>query len=157
MRKLLFMIITILFAFNVKGQVGISYLHSDMISTIGASYQVKEKLNAEFRIGMSVQDFIPHIQLNYSLLNKKDFNLYFASAYSYRYGAIVELSTNNINVTVGPNKSGTFLTGTGFNVSPFSDMKNFSFVAEGLVGIGSFDSFLQGSIGLRYTFMKENN
>ncbi|MFT6872013.1 MAG: hypothetical protein ACJAVN_001018 [Roseivirga sp.] len=155
MKKLLFVLVTILLAVNAKGQIGVSYLHSDMISTLGTSYQVKEKLNAELRIGMSVQNFVPHVQLNYSLLNKKDFNLYVASAYSYRYGVITEISTNNISVTVGSQQSGTFLTGIGFNVSPFSDMKNFSFVAEGLFGASSLDSFLQGSIGFRYTFLKE--
>lgn len=157
MRKLLFMLFTILLVASAKAQIGISYLHSEMISTLGASYQVKDKLSAELRVGMSVQNFIPHLQMNYSLLNKTDFNLYVAAAYSYRYGVITEVSTNNVSVTVGSQQSGTFLTGIGFNVSPFSEMKNFSFVAEGMVGASSLDSFLQGSIGFRYTFLKEGN
>ena len=131
-------------------QLGLSYLHSDMLSTMGASYELNEKFTAELRIGMSVQDFIPHIQLNYTLMEQEGFNLYGGAAYSHRYGITTEISAANISVTVGGLKEGHFLTGLGFNVSPFSEMKNFAFVAEGLVGFGNLDSFLQGSMGLRY-------
>lgn len=154
--KRVFFIALLVFAFNqAKAQIGVSYLHSDVISTIGASYHFNEKLWAEVKLGASVTDVIPHGQVNYNLLIKEKFSLYGGAALAYRYGVTTNISASNISITVGNSQVVTFMPGVGFNVNPFSDLPNFAISAESLVGISSYDTFIQGSIGIRY-FLEKN-
>lgn len=155
MRKLLLALSFIFVVQFAQAQFGVAYLHSNMISAIGASYEINDRIWSEVRIGVSVQNFTPHIQANYNFFKKEKVKFYAGAAYSYRYGVFTAVESGGMMVTVGTEQVGSFLPGVGFNINPFTEVPNFYFSAESLVVINSYDTHLQGSIGLRYVFAKD--
>lgn len=157
MKKIILLFILSFLAVQANAQIGVSYLHSNMISTIGGSYQFNDRIWSEIKVGVSVQNFTPHIQANYNVLKREKIDFYVAAAYAFRYGVTTSVSNGGMTITVGSSQVNTFLPGLGFNISPFDDAPNLMFSAEGLIVANSLDAHLQGSFGIRFILPKKGN
>ncbi len=154
MKKIVLSFILSFLAYQANAQIGVSYLHSNMISAIGGSYQFNDRIWSEIKIGVSVQNFTPHFQANYNVLKSEKIDFYVAAAYAFRYGVTSRVSNLGMTITVGSTQVNTFLPGLGFNINPFNDAPNFIISAEGLIVVNSQDTHPQGSFGIRFILPK---
>ncbi|WP_422008282.1 hypothetical protein [Roseivirga pacifica] len=138
MKKVL-LIALCLFALNqAKAQVGLSFLHSEAVSSFGISTNPEKRIWGEGRIDMDVSEFSPEIMGFYNFIRKEDFNLFGGLGYRFKLA------------------EGPVIPAVGFTVKPFEKMRNFAFHAEGAYVSGAVDGddFLKGAIGFRYFIKK---
>jgi len=137
--KITLTLTSLFFIVNIsKAQVGISYLHSEVISTLGISTNPEKRFWGEARVGLNVNDISPEVMAYYNVVRRDNFNL-FAGA-----GARVVTLENII------------LPAIGFTVKPFEKLNDLAIHAEGAVNTGGEGGgFTRGLIGLRYFIRKK--
>lgn len=130
--KTLITLIILLAPSLVFGQFTVNYNQSSL-PFFGMSYEIKDKLRPEVRIGMNTffDDASIEGVLTYDVLNKDEYEFYAGAG----------VRTGNFTGLVIP---------LGFNFYPWTT-KNFGFQFELAPIIGDQD-ILRGSLGIRYRF-----
>lgn len=140
MKKIFIALFLAVLAFHARAQVGVSYLHSDVISAFGISTNPAKKLWGEARIGLDVDwsNASPEFLGNLNVLRREDFDLFVGIG--ARFNAL----------------EGVILPNVGFQFKPFEKKENFYLHAEGMYVHGEFADIFKGSIGIRY-FIKRKD
>ncbi len=140
MKKILITSILILISFNLKAQVGFSYLHSDVISAVGISTNPDKNIWGELRMGMDINaaDFSPEIVGFTNVIKRDDFKMFLGVG-----GRLQVLE-------------GIVLPAIGFTFKPIESKPNFALHAEGALIVGDFGEVLRGSFGFRYFLRKKS-
>ena len=140
MKRTLLLIALSAIPFISNAQVGLSYLHSDVISAIGVSTNPDKNLWGEARIGLNVnaRDFSPELVGFYNFVRRDDFKVF--------AGAGLRLTTFE----------GIVLPTIGFNFKPIESKPNFALHAEGALLVGDFGEVIRGTIGFRYFLRKKD-
>lgn len=140
MKRFFLTITFVLAAFTSQAQVGVSYLHSDVISSIGISTNPDKTFWGEARVGLDINfsDFSPEFLGFANIIRRDDFNFFVGAG---------------LRVTL---LEGPIIPATGFTFKPIQSKPNFSIHAEGAL-IAPFDTgeVLRGSIGIRYFIRKK--
>lgn len=128
----------LLFAFNeARAQWSASYYGNSSNSKVGIGYDFNEKLWAELRIysNLALYEITVEPLLNYNFVRRDQYKTYVG----------LGLVLNEIN--------GVFLP-VGVQVSPFENLRNFSFHIElQIIEVFDYnDTYLNGYWGLRYRF-----
>ena len=123
-----------------KAQIGIGYLHSDVISAFGLSTNPANKIWAEARIGLDVNwsNASPEFLGNMNVIRRDDFDLFVGIG--GRFNAL----------------EGVILPNVGFQFRPIQKKDNFYLHAEGMYVHGEAADIFKGSIGIRY-FLKRKD
>ena len=132
------LVLLLLFAFNeAKAQWSVSYFGNSSNSKVGVGYDFSEKLWAELRIysDLPLYDITVEGSLNYNFVRRDQYRTYVG----------LGMVLNEIN--------GIFLP-LGVQVSPFENLRNFSFHIElQIIEVFDYnDTYLNGYWGLRYRF-----
>ena len=138
MRKLLFTITLVSFFQIVQAQVGLSYLHSAVVSSIGVNTNLEKRFWGEFRLGLDVASFNPQLHINYNIKREQFFTMYAGIGGGDRFDSF------------------TLMPAFGFILKPFKELPQFGLNAEASLGLSELDTYTMGSIGLRWSFKKKN-
>lgn len=132
----------IIFAFALIGnksfsQTSLAYYNSSD-SKIGLAHHFTEKIWGEARLSLTFEDLNTEFVLCYDALKLKDYNFYVGLGAQIR------------------DESG-FVIPIGVQLAPFENFKNLSLHVELLPIFTDYESMLQSSIGIRYTFGKSKS
>ncbi len=130
--KRLLLIVLLVIPTITFGQFGVNF-HLSSIPFFGMSYELKDRIRPELRIGTNVhfEDLSIEGVFTYDILNKSEYEFY--AGLGGRVGDFTGL-----------------VIPIGFNFFPL-EKKNFGFLVE-LAPIIGEESILRGSLGLRYKF-----
>ena len=134
MRNVIFICTLIILPSIAFGQLGISF-HQSNLPFLGVSYEIKNKLRPELRIGTDTyfEEISVEGIITYDILNKEDYEVYAGLG-------------GRVNGFAG------LVIPLGLNVYPLTT-KQFGFHIE-LAPIIGESSLLRGSWGIRYRFSK---
>lgn len=118
-------------------QFGVSYYQSDL-SFASFHYTFAERLTAELRLSTTTftYDISPEIVATYQFVKQPTHAVYAGLGGRFNLFPGVVLPV-------------------GLHVSPFEQLRNFSFSTElALIGIDEGDALLRGALGIRYHFLR---
>ena len=133
----LFILLLTLVANKGFSQTSLAYYNSSD-SKIGLAHHFTEKIWGEARLSLTFEDLNTEFVLCYDALKLKDYNFYVGLGAQIR------------------DESG-FVIPIGVQVAPFENFKNLSLHVELLPIFTDYDTMLQSSIGIRYTFGKSKS
>ncbi|RZT97515.1 hypothetical protein EV201_2186 [Ancylomarina subtilis] len=131
----LFILLLTLVANKGFSQTSLAYYNSSD-SKIGLAHNFTPKLWGEARLSLTFKDLNTEFVLCYDALKLKDYNFYLGLGAQIR------------------DESGLVIP-IGVQVAPFEKFKNLSLQVELLPIFTDYDTMLQSSIGVRYTFGKK--
>lgn len=140
MRKLLFTALCLSFVQFSKAQIGVGYLHSDVLSALAINTNLEKRFWGEFRLGLDVASFNPQLNVNYNIKREQYFDMYTGLGLGIRFDA---------SFTVSPS--------FGFIVKPIKDLPQFGINAEASVALSELDTYTMGAIGIRWILLKKDN
>ena len=139
MPKILFIFVFLLFTQWLNAQIGLGYLHSDVISAISVNTNFEKRVWGEFRLGLDVASFNPQLNVNYNIKRNLNFNMYGGLGAGFRF-----------------EESFTLSPAFGFIVKPVKELPQFGINAEASVALSELDTYTMGSIGIRWLFRKKD-
>lgn len=139
MRKVLFLILFISTVTFANAQVGLGYLHSDVVSAIAVNTNWEKRFWGEFRLGLDIASFNPQLNVNYNIKKDQFFNLY-----------------SGIGAGIRFDESFTLSPSFGFVVKPIEKLPQFGINAEASVALSDLDTYTMGAIGIRWMFTKKD-
>lgn len=139
MRKLLIIISFLSLTQLTKAQVGLGYLHSEIVSYISVNTNLEKRFWGEFRLGLDVASFNPQLNGNYNIKRGQFFTMYAGIGAGLRFDETFTLSPSY-----------------GFIVKPVKDLPQFGLNAEASVALSELSTYTMGVIGIRWMFKKKD-